>query len=67
MEVQVYSKVYMERLKFIWKRKRLRRASTVLKERTGTSLMVHWLRIHLPGQGIRVQSLVQEDSTGLWH
>ena len=67
MKVQVYSKVYMERLKFIWKCKRLGRASTVLKERIGTSLVIHWLRIHLPVQGIQVQSLVQEDSTCLWH
>ena len=28
-----------------------------------TSLVVQWLRIHLPMQGTRVQSLVQEDST----
>ena len=30
-----------------------------LKEnRVGTSLMVPWLRLHLPKQGVRVQSLV---------
>ena len=29
----------------------------------GTSLVVQWLRIHLPMQGIRVQSLVREDLT----
>ena len=28
-----------------------------------TSLVVQWLRIYLPTQGTRVQSLVQEDST----
>ena len=28
-----------------------------------TSLVVQWLRIHLPMQGTRVQSLVQEDPT----
>ena len=27
------------------------------------SLVVQWLRIHLPMQGTQVQSLVQEDST----
>ena len=29
----------------------------------GTSLVVQWLRIHLPMQGTRVWSLVREDST----
>ena len=29
----------------------------------GTSLVVQWLRIHLPMQGTRVQSLVWEDPT----
>ena len=29
----------------------------------GSSLMVQWLRIHLPMQGTGVQSLVQEDPT----
>ena len=29
-----------------------------------TSLVVQWLRIHLPMQGTLVQSLFQEDSTG---
>ena len=29
-----------------------------------TSLMVQWLRIHLPMQGTQVQSQVQEDPTG---
>ena len=28
----------------------------------GASLVVQWLRIHLPMQGTQVQSLVQEDS-----
>ena len=28
-----------------------------------TSLVVHWLRIHLPLQGAQVRSLVKEDST----
>ena len=28
-----------------------------------TSLVVQWLRIHLPMQGTQVQSLVWEDST----
>ena len=27
------------------------------------SLVVQWLRIHLPGQGTQVRSLVQEDPT----
>ena len=30
----------------------------------GTSVVVQWLRIHLPKQGTRVPSLVQEDATG---
>ena len=30
---------------------------------TEPSLMVQWIRIHLPMQGTRVQSLVQEEST----
>ena len=34
-----------------------------LYRRTGTSLVVQWLRICLPMQGTRVQSLVWEDST----
>ena len=29
----------------------------------GTSLVVQWIRLHLPMQGTRVQSLVQEDPT----
>ena len=29
----------------------------------GTSLVVQWLRIHLPTHGTRVRTLVQEDST----
>ena len=29
----------------------------------GTSLMVQWLRIHLPMQGTQVRALVQEDPT----
>ena len=29
----------------------------------GTSLVVQWLRIHLPMQGTRVRALVQEDPT----
>ena len=29
----------------------------------GTSLVAQWLRIHLPMQGTRVQSLVREDPT----
>ena len=34
------------------------------KKDTWTSLVVQWLRIHLPMKGTQVQSLVQEDSTG---
>ena len=37
-----------------------------LKKKNRTSLVVQWLRIHLPTQGTRVRSLVQEDSTCLW-
>ena len=33
------------------------------KEEEQASLMVPWLRIHLPMQGTRVQALVQEDPT----
>ena len=33
------------------------------KGRAGTSPVVQWLRIHLPTQGTRVQSLVREDPT----
>ena len=29
----------------------------------GTSLVVQWLRIHVPMQGTRIRSLVQEDPT----
>ena len=35
-----------------------------LKFRRGTSLVVQWLRIHLPMQGARVRSLAWEDFTG---
>ena len=34
-----------------------------IMNRTGTSLVVQWLRICLPMQGTRVQALVQEDPT----
>ena len=33
------------------------------KKDTWTSLVVQWLRIHLPMKGTQVQSLVQEDPT----
>ena len=36
---------------------------TFLKFENRTSLVVQWLRIHLPKEGTRVQSLVQQDST----
>ena len=32
-------------------------------ELTGASLVVQWLRIHLPMQGTQVRSLVREDRT----
>ena len=35
------------------------------KTETGACLVVQWLRIHLPMQGTQVQSLLQEDSSGL--
>ena len=35
----------------------------VYKKIPGTSLVVQWLRIHLPMQGTRVQALVREDPT----
>ena len=34
-----------------------------LKERLGTSLVMQWLRIHLPMQGTQVRALVWEDPT----
>ena len=34
-----------------------------LKSRIGTSLVVQWLRIHLPTQGTQVQSLIWEGPT----
>ena len=36
---------------------------TFFKFENRTSLVVQWLRIHLPMEGTRVQSLVQQDST----
>ena len=33
-----------------------------IKKRGGTSLVVQWLRIHLPIQGTQVQFLIWEDS-----
>ena len=36
---------------------------TQLKLNGGTSLVVQWLRIHLPMQGTRVQALLREDPT----
>ena len=36
-----------------------------VKKALGTFLVVWWLRIHLPVQGTRVQSLVREDPTCL--
>ena len=36
-----------------------------LKNVSWTSLVVHWIRIHLPMQGTWVRSLVQEDHTCL--
>ena len=33
------------------------------KKHSATSLVVQWLRIHLPVQGTRVRSLAQEDPT----
>ena len=37
---------------------------TIKKVKTGTSLVVQWLRILLPIQGTRVRALVWEDPTG---
>ena len=36
---------------------------TLKMNTSGTSLVVQWLRIHLPMQGTQVQALVQEDPT----
>ena len=33
------------------------------KVKHGASLVVQWIKIHLPMQGTQVQFLVQEDST----
>ena len=33
------------------------------KIQSGTSMVVKWLRIHLPMEGTQVQFLIQEDST----
>ena len=33
------------------------------KDKRGTSLVLQWLRIHLPVQGTRVRALVQEEHT----
>ena len=41
-----------------WKPKRLFKTASM-----GTSLVVQWLRIHLPMQGTRVRALVWEDPT----
>ena len=41
---------------------RLKEGDTPLQE-VSTSLVVQWLRIHLPMQGTRVRTLVQEDPT----
>ena len=34
--------------------------TVTLKKELGTSLVVQWIRLHLPMQGVRVQSLVGE-------
>ena len=34
-----------------------------IKKHSGTSLVVQWLRIHLPMQGTQVRSMVWEDPT----
>ena len=33
---------------------------SALKRKEGTSVVVWWLRLHLPMQGVQVQSLVME-------
>ena len=45
--------------------KNIKESSHKMSPRLGTSLVVHWLRTHLPMQGTRVRFLVQEDPT--WH
>ena len=62
------SQVADKRITLAWElQSRAHRAGTrwpVLKSYgVGTSLMVQWIRIHLPMQGTWVQSLVLEDST----
>ena len=47
----------------LYKITQLEVAELPFKPTEGTSLVVQWLRIHLPMQGTRVQSLVQEDPT----
>ena len=41
----------------------IRQLLTAIKEEIGASLVVQWLRIHLPMQGTRVRALVWEDPT----
>ena len=41
----------------------MREGSEVKKQSQGASLVVQWLRIHLPMQGTWVRALVREDPT----
>ena len=41
----------------------VRKYNVVVKSKVWASLVVQWLRIHLPMQGTRVRALVREDPT----
>ena len=41
----------------------LSQVTSCIRISCGTSLVVHWIRIHLPIQGTQVWSLIREDST----
>ena len=56
--MEMFQQLYTQ-LQTIWT------AAVVSRNRTGTSLVAQWVRIHLPMLGTWVQSLVQADSTCL--
>ena len=47
----------------IWSQRHTWGKDGIPKAEEQTSLVVQWIRIYLPTQGTRVQSLVREDST----
>ena len=63
-EENLYNKQCWKNWIIICKRMELDPCFTPLTEiKLRTSLLVQWIRIHLPMQGTRVKSLVWEDST----